>query len=302
MNRFPSRFGPLAWSLVAAVSLLAACVPDTGEVASMGQSGKPGGAAEQEMAAQSYYDCLAEAGLPAVMEPQGDGQAWVGFDTDQPVLQCDSEHGCGVQANAEVSDEMAQALQARLAELERQAVDESGELARSVLWIGDQDYSEDFSRCLSLSGYRDPESYGADYAAESEAARRKLDAGVEWAACARENGFAEIADPIPPDGREPSSPVAAVWLPFDITEDQLRALVEACPPFDTNAHRLYDEALEDGAGDDMLPVVDPRIEIESPGGHDSEPAPEEAERIERLTAILWADEEAYMNQAFSPTG
>ncbi|MDR2114275.1 MAG: hypothetical protein LBO75_03230 [Bifidobacteriaceae bacterium] len=264
----------------------------------MGQPRKPGGAAEQETAAKSYYDCLTEAGLPAVLEPQRDGQAWVGFDTDHPVIQCDSEHGCGVQANGKVSDEVAQVLQTRLAELEREAVDESGELVRPVLWIGDQDYSEGFSRCLSLSGYRDPEPVGADLTEESESIRRKLDAGVKWAVCARENGFPEIADPFPPDGQEPSTREAVVLLPYDITEDQLRALVEACPPFDVNAHRLYDESLEDGT-DDMVPVIDPRIEIALPGGPDSDPTPEEAERIERLTTILGETEETYMDEESS---
>jgi len=68
-----------------------------------------------------------------------------------------------------------------------------------------------------------PEATTATLDAQASAV---LAESASWAACARDHGWPDIADPDPAAGA-----LAEVVLPATITADELRQLLADCPPF-----------------------------------------------------------------------
>jgi hypothetical protein len=184
------------------------------------------------------------------------------------------------------------------------AVEEPDEELPRYLIIGDQDHTETLVKCLNESGYQPP-VYQQDPAEELRQKEKTAKDTAEWAKCARENGYPGITDPDPPKADEwQTSP--SVTLPGDITEDALRALITACPTFDPEAQKAFDDKLEALGNNPNSTEADwskiweespssPQIEFDIPGMNGEGAQPEEAdwERINKLYEILWEQQNAY---------
>ena len=106
-----------------------------------------------------------------------------------------------------------------------------------------------------------------------------LDATLAWLKCARDNGYPQLEDPPAPQVDDYSTQTMAL-LPGDMTEAQLRELLEACPNFNEEDHlgadELHQEMLATGAdmsADEMFEAlveafpgsIDPVIGFDVPG-------------------------------------
>ncbi|MDR1799531.1 MAG: hypothetical protein LBR19_06590 [Bifidobacteriaceae bacterium] len=102
---------------------------------------------------------------------------------------------------------------------------------RDTAWglvIDGVDYSEIYTECRASSGYIETWEQPGDPAEELVAKAETAAVSNDWARCARDNGWPEVADATAPvaDGYETSP---TVLLPITMTEDQLTALLEVCP-------------------------------------------------------------------------
>jgi hypothetical protein len=185
------------------------------------------GVAEQVRSAEAFHACLVDAGLPAVMEVARDGQIEVRFDAPKVVFKLPSRdaYGRGPRYSSSgygstPNEEMEIAF-----DLVDAAPDGIG------LVIGTTDHSEVFRACHDESGFLTPIYWTVELWRDFQA--RQLADGIEWAACARDHGYPSIADPEPPDPT--AMETADVFLPRSITPEELRALLDVCPPFQCDA-------------------------------------------------------------------
>lgn len=94
----------------------------------------------------------------------------------------------------------------------------------SVYFADDPDVQDAYAGCESqLPGFAQPELDPQDDPDTRDALAQQAEDGLEFARCAREAGFAWVADPAGEAGSTP-----AIALPGDVTEDEYRALLEAC--------------------------------------------------------------------------
>ncbi|MDR2380619.1 MAG: hypothetical protein LBE08_05500 [Bifidobacteriaceae bacterium] len=199
-------------------------------------------------------------------------------------------------------------------------VDESLEIEEGIpttppyLIVGDQDYTEDFVACLEETGFTTPE-YTVDPNEELRMKRLYLEPTTEWIRCARENGYPNIKDPDPPKADEYQTQPTAV-LPADITEGELRALLEVCPNFDPVDLAAFDKEAatiqdQDLSYEEYLDLFEelykkypgaltPDIGFDAPGYNgdwtntDTEALSDaEAERLRKLTDVLYEQQNAY---------
>ncbi|MDR1798300.1 MAG: hypothetical protein LBR19_00205 [Bifidobacteriaceae bacterium] len=174
-----------------------------------------------------------------------------------------------------------------------------------LLIVGSEDMSSIWIACQEESGYTYPQ-WQYDPQDELRSKQAQADAGADWAACARENGLPEVKDPDPPVADEYQT-YPSVKIPATIAYELLEAVIDACPVFDIEAQRAWDEAYEAAyleIGDDQAAWEDwfeknpypeqPPVELEYPeNGFDS---PEEWEELDKLQQLLYRDQEAYWNE------
>jgi hypothetical protein len=170
------------------------------------------------------------------------------------------------------------------------------------LIIGDVDHTDTWVKCLDESGYKEPPVV-ITRAEELEQKQRQAADGVEWAECARQNGYPSLADP--------ESPVAddfrttpTVALPSTMTEDALRELLVECPAFDLDKWEVWEETLErdpTALTDEMTPAQ-PVIGFDTPG-HDgllgappSDLDPVLERHLNKLKEILMEQEQAFWQE------
>jgi hypothetical protein len=111
------------------------------------------------------------------------------------------------------------------------------------LFIGQDDFTEAFTKCLSDTGYKPPGSF-ADPATELAQKQLALQSTVYWLKCARENGYPLLKDPPPPQADNWASQPTAV-LPPDITPDALRSLLTVCPAFNQSDYEAGMQEMTD---------------------------------------------------------
>jgi hypothetical protein len=226
----------------------------TGSGETAGGSGGDGEltAAEQEANTQAMVDCLVEAGVPAMILPgevNGVTRYELAFD-GQMVSRRDPASGGGTGAVTQMVGAGSAVVDADKHARVFEAVE--GDYA---LVIDAVDYSADYERCYVDTGYTPLELVPEiDPAEELKAKQAEAEVSNEWAACARQNGWPDVADADPPvaDGYET---YPTVVVPGSITVDQLDALLDVCPVFDEEA---YLQALEDMAAqvEEDGPVLD----------------------------------------------
>ncbi|MDR2453726.1 MAG: hypothetical protein LBD51_04085 [Bifidobacteriaceae bacterium] len=248
---------------LAAALALTACAGGEG-VATLGDKPQASQRSQAERA-RDMVKCLQDEGIAATFQEWDAEQADVGFDSGEPYVVSPGDgsatSGAGEGANTETEadwdrvmrpvyemaakydpswldqygGEAAASAAAVEAPAEAEPADE-GEIADEgfaeippYLIIGDQDYTEAYTECLESTGFTAPE-YKQDPAEELKEKQRTLEATNTWLKCARDNGYPNLADPPAPKADEYQTQPMAL-LPANITEPELRALLEACPNF-----------------------------------------------------------------------
>jgi hypothetical protein len=193
--------------------------------------------------------------------------------------------------------------------------------APSFLILGDQDLTEPFVACVNATGYTMPE-FAPDPAEELRYKESRLEGTMAWLRCARLNGWPYLADP-PAIVADSYATMPSALLPATISPADLRALLQACPSFDTAAHQEADayrqENFDDtwseeeaAAFDDEVRIkfprsVDPLIGFDAPGfgggGPDatSDSLPDDVRAaLQELQRILLEAEAAYYSDGSGP--
>ena len=264
-------------------------------------SGAPTGS-DLEAIATSYYNCMSDAGIEMQRIQNDTGQlAVVNFTGDHEYIWTSTEGGLGyLPPAAGIPADMAEAMQ------EFDAVSGSG----PTLWVDRVDRTSSYVQCLNSSGYSEAAAWGISTQADPAQYQRQVDANNQWTACARENGWPDIKDSVMPTDMEHASNPFVV-LPATMTEDQLRALLDACPNFDADKQDMLNDwwATHAPAGgstggpedypDGYLP--DPNLTFsENPTSVviPAEPptADTEEDHLTRLNMILYEKQIAYNNQ------
>jgi hypothetical protein len=240
----------------------------------------------QRTAAEAYHACLVEAGLPAQIDPVDDGDAagdaFVTFG-DHHVLQSIPGLSDTVSEGNTVEDPISDEDQLAFFESHKDP-DTFGLLVDGV------DYSADFERCFTESSYSEPD-FRLNPAEQERQIQGVLDATNTWIACARENGYPDLADIPDSSGDTDFYPTAE--LPATIDEPALRALLEACPTFDEDAQREAYDAVTRGESVEF-PAM-PSVGIAMPDDPDatlSTDSPALAE-WQALSQILWEKQMAF---------
>jgi hypothetical protein len=281
------RFRVAAAALAsAAIVGMGGCSDSGGEdVASLGDAGPSASASTQRLAAEAYHSCLVDAGLPAEIFPvntdEPDGDAWVSFGAAETVQVIPGEGGM-----TSVSSEGAGGSGggSGITEEEREAFLEAHQDPESFgLLVDGVDRSADFERCYTESGYTEPE-FTADPAAQALFNTRIAEATNTWIACARENGYPDLSD-VAASSEDPDY-YPNVELPSTITEEALRALLDACPNFDAEAWGEMLDAQSTGTMTEANIPTDPAISIAQPPESMNGDAAA-TERWEKLNEILW---------------
>ncbi|MDR1427131.1 MAG: hypothetical protein LBJ08_05170 [Bifidobacteriaceae bacterium] len=176
-------------------------------------------ATQEGRAAEAMYTCLTERKIPATLAQTGLGEPYIDvFATGRDSVYLKRPGGSnGSYPNGQNDAD------ARVEE----AIEASGEdYGFSVNAV---DRSADLRQCLESSGYEFP-PVGSDAALELEIERFMADQGTAWAACAREHGLTGVADPSPGPLADGGATSPIVKLPASVTPEQLRPVLEACPP------------------------------------------------------------------------
>jgi hypothetical protein len=211
----------------------------------------------QPKTADAFYSCLVAAELPFEAYPQDDGQVYVNWTQDRKIVFRDgSVDAAMVESNGGTDEE---------------ALREFANGEGYGLLVDGVDRSEDYIRCRDESGYFEPVLDEVALREERDRFNQlSVDATYPFAVCARENGYPDVADPavIVDPTLEMADPlgmgemVPGVELPLTMSEDDLRALLAACRPYDPDLS--IDGPVRDGTGA-PYPVV-PVIKIERPPG------------------------------------
>jgi hypothetical protein len=202
-------------------------------------------AAEQLESAEALLACLTDADLPATLTPVDSGGArmsWAeaGFDI---TYAYPGGGGMVSKQSGEVDPNATKQLQEAL-------VDGFGLVVDGV------DHTATFKACYEASGYTDPASDGPTLGEELEQKQALAEVTNPWIACAREHGFASLAD---------VTAVADNWLtypsariPFDTPAETLRAVFDACPAEPDPTQSPDPEANFD--------IIEASISIDAPAG------------------------------------
>jgi len=174
-----------------------------------------------ETIAQSYAQCMRDAGITAKLSPNPQGDMTVVMFPGDLVLVRDPNGMTQVGASSN-TDFNNQAL------IEFYLTPDP----RPMLVIDGVDHTGVFLDCLKQTGYdwfaASGEASTPEYPNQADIVDQwtsaLLQSGTVWAECARAHGWPDVENPVKDD--------MAVQLPYTITEDQLRALLGVCPNFD----------------------------------------------------------------------
>jgi hypothetical protein len=138
------------------------------------------------------------------------------------------------------------------------------------------DYSAPYAQCLRSSDYVEPGA-AADPGQELRDKQKIAEASNEWAACARNNGWPDLAD-AQPGNADGYATVPTVLLPATITVQELEALLEHCPA-----------AVPDGDPDQWSPSIDFDADTPEPESGDGGDTTEDgSEHLQQLRDVLYA--------------
>ena len=168
-----------------------------------------------ETIAKSYYDCMTDAGIEVELKANSQGSWTIVTFKGNHLVQFKYPDGYGGAGMSLPTDDPNSNITLDM----HQHPD-------PFLTIDGVDHSQDFIRCVTTTGYNDNQAEGPA-TSNPEQIQQAVAVANTWAACARDNGWPDIADIAVPDSIDD----VAVHLPSSITEDQLRQLLDACPNF-----------------------------------------------------------------------
>jgi hypothetical protein len=208
----------LSASVAVAVACgVVACADDGSKLPSVGGGSQSVAGGDLVAVAQGFHDCLKAEGLPVEYEDGPDGRSTlVTFDDDAHVIWVSQD------AWPEWTGEPM---------LEVDGVD------RTDVWV----------ECVAETGYstRAVWDSAASLGIDPVYVQAVVEANNEWAACARANGYPDVADSTVPRDSASTEQWPTVLLPRTITEEQLRALLEVCPNFDPEQMKRNDALTEE---------------------------------------------------------
>jgi len=190
------------------------------------------GTDDLETVAQSYYNCMSDAGIEVQLAQNDQGQlAVVNFTGDHEYMWTNAQGGFGYRTpDNRAANDMAEASQ------EFDDASQSG----PTLWVDRVDRTSSYVQCLNTTKYDELAAWGVSMQIDPAEIQRQVDGNNKWTACARENGWPDIQDSVMPlDIQHAGNPV--VVLPTTMTEDQLRALLDACPNFDPEKQDMLND-------------------------------------------------------------
>jgi hypothetical protein len=140
----------------------------------------------------------------------------------------------------------------------------------------------------------------------SLAGRMVAAAGVEWAHCARQNGFPDVRDPATPTLATVDELWPTATLPASTAEQDLRTSLEVCPVFDKDAHAVQDAEIDrlwalgiEPDASDFEEIIAPSVGFDVPGydgtlpTEDSEFNSDEYAHLNCLLEIIYSEERDY---------
>jgi hypothetical protein len=171
----------------------------------------------QRKSAERLYSCLLDSDIPAVMAEEPNGEARVGIADDHAfmiwVVDGEGRQSGGYSDPLDSGD---------FEDFKSAHLDGYG------LEVDGIDHSESLKECYVSSEYVEPYSE-ASRADEEELIQRSIEVTNDWLACAREHGYPDVVDV---DAPETGTALPEAILPFEMTVDGLRSLLDACPNFD----------------------------------------------------------------------
>ena len=258
---------------LAGLVLLTGCTTDNHDLPTLGGSRGPVLSA-LESVAKTYYDCMRDADLPVELGPNGQGElAIVNFSGSHSVLLRDG-NGVGY-ASIDKEDPAFQQ------QMDTFFIEEGVGLV-----IDGVDHSTVYAQCLEKSGYDEQAAWGSSPMMDQAQLAKQVEANNRWTSCARDHGWPAIKDSTMPT--DPNQWPNVLLTPT-ITEEQLRALLTACPNFDpVQQQRIADwwsDPMATGYPDDYLP--DPSISFDIDYTQTMDP------NTERLFTVLYEQASAY---------
>ncbi len=227
-------------------------------------------------AVPAFYDCMKRPEIPLGLVP-ADGAhppqivGLVDLSADQIVVTRDPDGTVDRWGGKEGDDSYLDLVDELTAE----------HSTEPRFYVNGVDYSDLYQKCLASSGYDPAWGHDDETAVDPAWVRRRVEADNRWAACARDQGWPQVADvAAPADGSLPPE----VLLPFSITEDQLRQLVADCPTFDP---ALFEAGAAFGDASADLP----EIGFDTTGADEFDSAA--ADKLGRLLDILNAAQSDY---------
>ncbi|MDR1152358.1 MAG: hypothetical protein LBK72_07780 [Bifidobacteriaceae bacterium] len=173
------------------------------------------------LVAQSFYECLVDAGAPLTAVPLRDGGLYLDF----------SSHA----VDSALGQDPSGAVTWDLISEDRHSSRALAEVVANhgdgyVLEVNGSDLSQQFEACHTQHPYVPPE-YGLDVNPlnEVKAEAHALPDTRRWAQCARENGFPTVVDPPDPMADGNSEVIAVV--PLTTAPKDLEVLLETCPRY-----------------------------------------------------------------------
>jgi len=229
--------------------------------------------ASLEATAKTYYDCMRDAGIDMELSTNQDGQlAIVHVVASHTYMQRD--------------ENTANSSPGKNNSLTSQMMEDffTSPYAGPALIVDGVDHSTDYAHCLQTTGYDEQAAQGSATSLNVDQMENQVRGNNKWAACARENGWPDIKDSVMPTDVNSMYPM--VILPITITEDQLRLLLNACPPLDVEQVKRRNDWLQSNPTATDYPYDDdmrPFINFGEPGDVDEATQA----HIDRLNTILY---------------
>lgn len=258
-------------------------------------SGNPSASSALEIAAKKYDDCMSDAGIEVTLTQNDKGQLVVVQFTGDHEYVWNGPGGSGLQLGPADS----QALRPETEQFLRDIDDFGGAVA--TLWVDRVDRSETYAQCLDESGYSTRAAWGSGQI-DPAPFQKQVDANNKWAACARENGWPNVQDSVmPTDLNNPDWPT--ILLPESITEDQLRALLDACPNLNPEHKQMLEDwyASHDPSTNPDIYIPDPQIGFSSDSGSSGTTPDDHTARLNTILYETYIELTQQVTPASGPT-
>ena len=290
--------GALALTVLA---LLGGCAQKGNEVASVSEPPNELSSDSQAEAADGLADCLRAAGVPATANAVDRVQKIVEIDTDDAFYMTLATGELSSSPGVDATFESEDAVMAKYLEMEPSYAVLEGDERAAVLFIGDSDYTDIYQSCLSLWPYTYPER--DDPSDELLQKIAVAEATNDWIDCAREHGYPDLVD-VRAGAADSFMTTPTALLPTDISDNDLKALLAACPNYDVDSHRAEFSESDPLSAGWTSEIADPSIGFDAAGWRgivDESPVddPELTAHLTALTEVFHAAQDELLKELLS---